>query len=50
MQLILVTHGNSLKKREVLVSMVLCSVMVYCTAHEVGIKSVWRSLRMQGYK
>ena len=38
-QLPLVTHGNSSKKREVLVSMVLCSVMVCCTAHVVGMMS-----------
>ena len=40
-QLPLVTHGNSSRKWEVLVSVVLCSVMVCCAAHAVGMKSVW---------
>ena len=40
-QLLLVTHGNSSRKWEVLVSVVLYSVMVCCAIHKVGIKSVW---------
>ena len=40
-QLLLVTHRDSSKKWEVLVSMVLCSMMLCCATHEVGIKSVW---------
>ena len=32
-QLPLVTHGNSSKKREVLVRVVLCSAMVCCATH-----------------
>ena len=49
-QLLLVTLGNSSRKWKVLVSKVLYSVMVFYTTHEVGIKSVWWSLRMQGYE
>ena len=40
-QLPLVTYGNSSRKREVLVSVVSCSVMVFCGTHVVGMKSVW---------
>ena len=35
-QLPLVTHGNSSRKQEVLVSMVLYSMMVCCAAHAGG--------------
>ena len=41
MQLPLVTDGNSLRKREDPVSVVLYSVMVFCATHVVGMKSVW---------
>ena len=49
-QIPLVTPGNSSRKREVLVSVVIYSVMVCCAAHAVGVKSVWKSLRMLGYE
>ena len=39
-QLFLVTHGNSSKKQEVLVSIALYSMMVCCATHKVGMKSV----------
>ena len=39
-QLLLMTHGKGLRKWEVLVSVFLYSVMVFCAAHEVGLKSV----------
>ena len=44
-----VTHGNSSRMREVLVSVVLYSVMVYCTTHAMEMKLIWSSLRMLGY-
>ena len=40
-QLPLVTHGNSSRNWEVLVSVVLYSMMVCCAIHAVGMKSVW---------
>ena len=49
-QLPLVTHRNISRKWEALVSMALYSVMVCCATHVVGMKSVWSSLRMQGYR
>ena len=49
-QLPLVTCGNSSRKQEVLVSVVLCSSMVFCAIHIVGMRLGWLSLKMQVYK
>ena len=37
-QLLLVTRGNSSRKWDMLVSVVLHSIMVCCATHEVGMK------------
>ena len=49
-ELPLVTHGNKSRKREVLVSVFLCSVIDCYAIHVVEMKSVWWSPRILGYR